>query len=225
MKCVKVHYSCSNDWRIRNKKQQNGDDPMKIRKSICVLCVLALGFFLWFGQYTRLNDYYRSLSDKQTEFYEMGEVVSFGEDYLAKDMCVNGYLIRVDRFEILDYLDYCSNAGFSPSDFTTNPEKIALVYITLFNDNSSAEGIMLTEFDLHGIDNYAGMNWEILLAANPVLEGNYGIRLSSGTEYSLVIPFDLNREYYGTDTWANLDTYQFYFRITDFPTEKDIRVQ
>ena len=198
---------------------------MKFRKTISILCIIALLSFLWFWRYTTLNNYYRSLTDKSREIYQIGDIVAFEDDYLAKDMSVEGYYLRVESFEILDFSEYCAMAAFSDDDFETTPDKIALVYMTLFNENSDAAGVMLTEFDLHGIDNYAGMNWEILLAANPGLKGNYGIRLSPGTEYNLIIPFDLNSTYYGKDTWEKLDHYNFYFRITSFPTEKDIQVQ
>lgn len=52
---------------------------------------------------------------------------------------------------------------------------MALVHITLFNDNSVAECVMLSEFKLHGVDNYVGLDWDILTAANPVLQGIMGL--------------------------------------------------
>lgn len=198
---------------------------MKFRRNISILCIIGLLSLLWLWRYASLNNYYRSLTDKSREIYQIGDIVAFEDDYLAKDMSVDGYYLKVENFEIFNFSEYSEMVDFSTNDFEITPDKIALVYITLFNENSNAEGVMLTELKLHGIDNYAGMNWEILLAANPGLKGNYGIRLSPGTEYSLIIPFDLNSTYYEKNTWENIDQYNFYFRITSFPTEKDIQVQ
>ncbi len=32
---------------------------------------------------------------------------------------------------------------------------------------------MLTDLALHGVDNYAGLDWDLLVKLNPVLQGNY----------------------------------------------------
>lgn len=85
--------------------------------------------------------------------------------------------------------------------------------------------LMLTDLALHGIDNYAALDWDMLVALNPVLQGNYGISLSPETEYQLVIPFDLWKAFFGTDTWKHLNVYSLYLHMTDYPTEKDIKVQ
>lgn len=198
---------------------------MKSRKIYWIVCVVFLLTIGWFWRYSSLNRYYRSLSDKSRETYQIGEIVPFGTDFMDKDMCVDGYSIRVNKFEIEDYDSYLASAPFTLENAATSPDKVALVYVTLLNENSNAEGVMLTELKLHGIDNYSGLNWDILLAANPVLKGNYGIRLSTGTEYDLVIPFDLDQTYYGAYTWKHLDEYELFLRITAFPTEKDIQVQ
>ncbi len=107
----------------------------------------------------------------------------------------------------------------------SKPDKIALVTVTIFCESGDADGVMLTELRLHGLDNYMGMNRKVLQAANPVLAGNFEIRLSPGTQYQLVLTFNLDKTFYGPDTWAHLEDYPFFLRITSYPTKKDISLQ
>lgn len=194
---------------------------MKKKWAVAAVALLLAGLWCW--RYISMNAYYRSLSDQHREIFPAGEIVPFGTDYIDKDMCVDGYSIRVDGFEIMEGKPYLDSLGITVHGDA--PGKIALVSVTLFNDDSDAQGVMLTALRLHGVDQYAGMNWGLLTILNPVLKGNYGIHLSSGTEYKLVLPFDLRRAEYGVSTWNKLDEYTFYLRITNFPTDKDIQVQ
>lgn len=58
-----------------------------------------------------------------------------------------------------------------------------------------------------------------------VLEGNYGIRLSPNTSYSLILPFSFYERYFAIDTWKNLEECTFFLHITGYPVEKDIQIQ
>ena len=187
---------------------------------ICVILLLCAGGWIW--RYFSINAYYASLSDNTKAIYSAKEIIPFGTDYMSDSVCVDGYSIRVDGFEIVDFGAYVKTLELTQTFY--RPDKLALVYITLFNENSSAEGVMLTELGLHGVDNYAGMDWDLLLALNPVLQGNFGIHLSPNTEYSLVLPFGLYKAYFGNSTWQNLEDYKFFLHITAYPTEKDIKV-
>lgn len=194
----------------------------KLRGILACIAVILLAAG-WSWRYISLNSYYDSLSHPEKMVYKMGEIVPFGADYMYKGVSAAGYSVRVDGFEIADYETYAEGLDLDPA--YSGPEKLALVYITLFNESSDAEGVMLTEFQLHGIDNYVGLSRDMLLAANPVLEGNYGIHLSPDTEYGLVIPFELYSELFGGDTWRHIENYEFFFHVTSYPTEKDIQVQ
>lgn len=176
-------------------------------------------------RYITLNEYYSSLSNQRKEIYSAGEIVQFGENYLNPGVCFNGYSIRVDKLEIVDSITYLNSIPNSIDPNAVVPEKLALVYITLFNEDSDAEGVMLTELGFHSIDNYATMDWELLTVINPILEGNYGIRLSPNTSYSLILPFSFYERYFASDTWNNLEECTFYLHITGYPVEKDIQIQ
>lgn len=175
----------------------------------CVLITVAVLFIagVWTWRYVSLNSFYHNLEQKVRYTYTAGEIAP-----LEVNAMDEGYSIRVDGFAILDIPQICSTFSLSEHDVTTTADQIAVVYATLFNDNSQLPGVNLIDFNLHGIDNYATVDWELVPLINPVLKdtGNYGISLSSGTEYSVVIPFDLFKRYFGADTWKHLDSYPFY---------------
>jgi len=198
---------------------------MKVMHKIILGVILFAGLAVaWWMRYDSLNSYYSSFSGNKREIHQLEEIVSFDDNYI-NDLCVSGYSIRVDNFTIQQFEDYINAKAIDEDMLLSKPDKIALVYITLFNENSAAEGIMLTAFGLHGVDNYVGLNWDLLLLENPVLQGNFGIGLSPNTEYKLVLPFDLYQEHFGDDTWRNIENYQFFLHTTAYPVEKDIQVQ
>lgn len=191
--------------------------------AICISVILLSALWAW--RYISLNNYYSSLSDRSRKVYPAGEYVAFDTDWVTKDVSANGYTIRIDDFAVVDYEAYIASLDTEYDAPYRKPDKLALVYITLKNENSTEEGVMLTDLKLHGIDNYVGMDWDVLVMANPVLKGNYGIRLAQGKEYQLILPYDLEEEYFGKNTWRNIDDYMFYLHITAYPAEKDIKVR
>ena len=55
-------------------------------------------------------------------------------------------------------------AGYSSYKLflTTTAYKIAVVYTTLYNVNSQLPGMNLIDFNLHEIDSYATVDWELV---------------------------------------------------------------
>ena len=166
-----------------------------------------------------MNDYYASINDHSICYYSMGEFVEVGDNYIGKYNGLNGYGFRVDKFEIVDGDSYCQKLNYNGE----HGEKLALVSITLRNKGSQ-EGIWLTDLNLIGEDNYVGMNWDLLLLANPGLEGSTGIRLSPGMEYALVIPYDLFQKHFGRKTYNNIEEYPFCFVAAGYPEEQRIQL-
>lgn len=194
---------------------------IRFRIGVVVVAILSVA---WVWRYVSLNAYYDSLYDISYDKYTIGEIVPFEQDWIGGYNQAEGYSVRVDDFVITDYDSYVRSAGITIAQPYAVPEKVALVYITLENSDSNAEGVMLTDLQLHGIDNYVGMDWEMLYALNPILEGNPGIHLPHNSNIQLVLPFDLYRNYFGTHTWNHLHNYEWYLRITAWPTAKDIQV-
>lgn len=192
----------------------------KHKKNIVLLAFILLTS-LWAWRYRAVNSYYSQMDKSSIQYFSMNEDVPFGDDFIEWQVDANGYYIRVNQFEILDYDEYMEENCFEFAPML-EPEKIALVHITLRNDNSNSEGIYLTDFVLHGIDSYQGMDWQALVAANPILAGGFGIQLAPGTQEEFVLPYYIKKDSFGIGTWVNIDDYTFYLRVTAFPTQKDI---
>lgn len=189
---------------------------------ILLVVLLAAG---WYWRFSNLNRFYWSLSQQKTQVYNFQEMVWFEDDYLDKDLQANGYGIRVDNFTIQNYQAYMAENDYSVPEGENPPQKIALVTVTLYNEDSTADGVMLPELMLHGVDSYSNLNWDLLYAANPVLKNKLGIHLEQGRECTLLLPFPLFEKLYSSKTWKTLDDYEFFLRITYYPTAKDIRLQ
>ena len=188
-----------------------------------VLLLVATG---WIWRYSSLNRYYENITEDTEEvIYDMGEIVPFEDDRMEGWKQANGYSMKVDSFEIVDSQEFINEVGFVPADTFSPCEKIAVVYITLFNESSDADGIMLTELGLYGIDQVLNLNWDLLFAANPVLEGNMGIKLSHDSECSLILPYSLFEKYFSGATWNNIDNYELYLELTIYPVQKKVKIQ
>lgn len=178
----------------------------------------------WLWQYQRVNTFYRDLNNTTTEVYEIGTEVPFGDDYVGSKESARGYTLRVDDFRIVDSADFIGEQGFTVSEEYGFPEKLALVYLTLRNIDSTDTGITLPDLTLSGIDQNARIDWELLPLLNPVLENGYGIALQQGTDYRLVIPYQIYRCYFSA-AWDDLENYPLFFQMTTHPTRKRIQVQ
>ena len=99
-----------------------------------------------------------------------------------------------------------------------------LVYVALFNSDCDEAGVTLTNINMHGIDSYIGLDYELLRKSNPVLEGNIGIHLPHDSEYKLILPYNIYKNQLLAD-WNHLDTCKLFLHITSSPVEKDIQVQ
>lgn len=199
---------------------------MKKRTKNWIICaVILLLAVVWVWRYMTLNAYYESISLlEEKQRYAIGDIVPYESDRSGSGAILDGYSLRVNSMEMMDYDDYLASVSYPTEDLRTHPDKVALVQVTLFNENSDAEGIMLTELQLHGIDQYFSMDWDLLVKENPILEENYGIRLPYDSECELTLPFSFFQMHFSAG-WDDLESYDLYLHLTTWPTEKDIRVQ
>lgn len=201
---------------------------MNRKRYFLLIGVLLLGLLLvagWCWRFSSLNRFYWDISKQKIAVYGTHEMVWFEDDYLEKDLQADGYGIRVDNFSIESYQEYMNANNYPIPEGEKPPQRIALVTVTLYNENSTANGVMLPELMLHGIDSYSNVDWDVLYAANPVLNNKPGINLKQGSECTLVLPFPLFEKLYNAQTWDNMDDYEFFLRITFYPTAKDIRLE
>lgn len=197
---------------------------MKNRKRLIMAMVVVLLAVAWIWRYVTLNAYYDSFDNFNQKIYRAGELVPFEDDGSDFYTNLDGYHIRVDRFEIQDYDAYLDAADFTMKREKDEPDKIALVYVTLINESCQPNCVSVGEFQLHGIDNTTNLDRNILLAANPILQGSFGIALAAGHRCELILPYQLDKARFGSGTWRNIEDYPFYLKVTDAWTRKEILV-
>lgn len=197
---------------------------MKKYKRVIIAVVIALLAGAWTWRYVTLNAYYDSFENTDTKTYQAGELVPFEDDGLDLYTNLDGYYVRVNRFEIKDYDAYLNEAGFDIKRQQDEPDKIALAYVTLMNKSCEPNRVSVGEFQLHGVDSTTTLDRDILLAANPILKGSTGIGVATGHECELVLPYQLEKKQFGIFTWWNLDDYKFYLKVTNALTRKNILV-
>lgn len=193
---------------------------MKKHKKGCLLVGIVL-LIAWAGWVIYFNVSSR-LTTIDTEIYKIGDIVPCEDDRIGGYTPTPGYEFRVDQYQMVDTQTYLESMGIPMTQNIS--DKLVIVTITLFNRDSDAEGIMLTDLQLHGIDNYAGMNITLLANLNPILKNNPGIQLQKGKQVELKLPFDLYSVHYSSHTWQHIEEYPLYLRISAWPTVKDIRV-
>ena len=108
------------------------------KKYIIVLTLALLLIAGWTWRYVTMNTYFDSLVITEKETYQIGDVVPFEDDLGEWTTSLNGYSLRVDKFEVQDFDTYAESIDFKPDEYYTPGEKVVLLYITLFNENSDA---------------------------------------------------------------------------------------
>ena len=187
--------------------------------------MLLICTVLWTWRYISMNRYYDSFGNISEIIYQIGDIVPLDNNRLGGFYQADGYSFRVNSFDIVNYEEYTLETGTQFNNLYKNPEKLGILNITLFNSDSNADGIMLTELKLHGIDNYVGMNWDLLVALNSILEGNVGIKLPHNTEVDLILPYNIPQEYFSSRTWKNLDDYAWFFEIASWPINLEVSLE
>ena len=195
---------------------------MQNKKGLYIILVILFLAGLWLVRFYSLNNYYSQYTDKSYKQYPSNEWIEFGDDYLDYGVNAKGYLIRIDDFKIIDGKEFVDQIDYCASMSQTIPDKMAIITISLYNKESTCEGVLLTELSLHGYDSMAHLDWNMLDALNPILDGNVGIHLDAGDQCSIVLPYELTEDYYKKSVWENIEYYCFYLRVTEFPMEKDI---
>lgn len=195
--------------------------PVRLILILTVLVLLAAG---WTWRYVTLNKYYDDLDNGDYKLYQAGELVPFEDDGNDKYTNLNGYYIRVDGYEVKGYHAYLEEKGITLPANESAPDKLALVTVTLVNESCEPNPVMLTDMMLHGVDSVIAMDWDVLVKANPILNGNTGIALNPGTECQLVLPYGLRKNQFEGSTWRKIDNYEVFLQVTSTLTTKDIAV-
>lgn len=199
---------------------------MKQKRWIAAVAAVVLLAAAWAWGYRAVNDRYAPLIDKVVTYYDqVGQKVPFGPNGFDTNTIADGYFIRVDGVEFVDYDVYSQTISLAETAYPEECDEVALVTVTLFNEESEAQGVMLTDIMLHCVNNCFYMNWGLLTASNPILEGNYGICLPQGTSCQLVLPYSMFEWNVGMKLLEHPERFDMWLMITSYPEEIHIRVQ
>lgn len=196
----------------------------KWMRPVLILTAVAVAAAAWTWRYVTMNRYYDDLDNGGYELYQAGELVPFEDDYQDMYTSLDGYHIRVDGHEFVDYGTYLEEHGLDIPRAEDDPDKLALVNITLVNESCEPDPIMLDMMWLCSVDTFMSMDLDVLTAANPILKGTTGIALHQGDECQLILPYGLRREQFRASTWRKLDECRLTLQVTSALTVKEILV-
>ena len=79
------------------------------KKFWLIFSVAAVVLFVWIIRYKAINQDYRQRWSANTEkTYSVGEIVPIAPDFVGYNLAAEGYMLQVNRFEIVDYRAYTS---------------------------------------------------------------------------------------------------------------------
>ena len=186
-----------------------------------ILLLLVVGAWVW--RYVTMNRYYDELSNSDYQLYQMGELVPYEDDGTDFYTDMNGYYVQAEAFEIRDYHEYVQKMGLTIND-PYAPQKLALISLTFKNEGCDGGLISLPALYLRNIDTVSVLDWNVAVAANPILQGNLDFSLKKGSTCQVVVPFGLMEQQYTKYSWDNLDNSEFYLQVTNLLTKKEIQV-
>ena len=194
------------------------------KRTILIIGISCVLIALWIIRYVTFNAKWRQQNPLPVrEIYQLGEMVPLEKDQI-NGRILDGYYVQVNSFEITEYEDYLAEKNISEDIYYPSSSKLAIVKITIYNEDNETEGFAPTDMRLHGFDTFAGVNRWLLIALNPVLEGYAGIMLPPHSKCELIVPFDIQRHMH-INVWDKLEQYEFFLHLTSRPEEKDIKVQ
>ena len=186
-----------------------------------VLLIIAIS--LWAIQYNNINRYFNNTYPLALKCYEAGDVVPFEDNVLAGNE-LNGYKIKVNRTQIMETSRFLETHNISNHKFENLPEKVCDVELTIYNENSDAEGIYLPDLVLHGVDYQTDWNSDLMNILNSEMGGALGVSVPNGYEYTVHIVYNLRKMHFATNTWENIDNYSLFIKVADYPSRIDIKL-
>ena len=186
-----------------------------------VLLIIAIS--LWAIQYNNINRYFNNTYPLALKCYEAADVVPFEDNVLAGNE-LNGYKIEVNRTQIMETSRFLEIHNISNHKFENLPEKVCDVELTIYNENSDAEGIYLPDLVLHGVDYQTDWNSDLMNILNSEMGGALGVSVPKGYEYTVHIVYNLRKMHFATKTWENMDNYSLFIKVTDYPSRIDIKL-
>lgn len=208
---------------------------MKTYKKIIGCCLAIFIAAIWAVRYYTLNDGFSVKYYSDREYYNMGEIIEYGDEPIGYKQSCEGYSIRVNDVSFYDgdeYVDlYSEGKDVSISYW---PDQVVEVDITLFNsDNETGEGIQFYPMQLVGCDWFGTISPELVALANPIYHENgdkraQGIIIRPNSSYDIKLAYGLSKQYLNSyfpeNRRNNLQDEEIWLEITKIPTNKMIKL-
>jgi hypothetical protein len=214
------------------------------KKVLLWLSIAALAVAATAVAQIRLRRYLDENYGRETEYYQMGEMVAFGENYqTAKDSeTLAGYSMSVDDAQVMTYEAFLAFIGQTEDGMENTygieaadmAEKVCLLTITLANADSTAQGVNLEELFFYGDTYDLYYDSTLTTLANDFLREEYqeelaagrsslmGLYLDQGETATIYLAYDFIKGYFSDRHWERLGDETLWLHITSFPVEKII---
>ena len=221
---------------------------MKKRRYIIPLLVVVMVVFATVIAQNHVFQFYETNFGIEKEYYSMDEVVPFGADLVQTGSTAEGYSLRVDKAEVLTGDEFLERVGQteetvssllgSSTQYEAQYESMRMCFltVTLYNDNSDADGVDIADFTLAGenYDVYMDRGYTVLandfllnankddLSGETGSLGRTGIYLAPGKEAEIHIVYCFSRADISARRWNRLAEEPLWLQITYSPVEKNI---
>lgn len=193
------------------------------------LCIGAVTLAVsWYMGYRAVNArYWDLLPHYTTVTYDLGEAVPLGKEIRTDSKGLEGYLYRVNSWELADreaYLREHQLENIFPEDAVL-PERLMLVSVTIINDNNGGTPFSVNKLLLKGkfSSSRAYLNTALYGALNVHEEGST-VSPALSEETTIVLPFEIFKNQYAGSTWRNMEQAGFYITTSGTNTAMENRI-
>ena len=187
---------------------------------IVIFCVLAIA---WIIRYVSLNHYWRTVRPLEKRvIYQVGEEVPFGDNLMVSPhKYARGASITINRVQILDYQTFMEENQIEQRRSPNRKAKLVIVLDATFKNEGETVTIDLTDYYLHGIDQYYTTSFDIVESLNNGLL----VELQAGEEFDAILAYPISEYSLSRGTWKNFDEYSLYLMATIRPELREIQIQ
>ncbi len=192
--------------------------------------VLVLLFAVWGYMFT---DTQKNKIQVTQEIYSMGEAVELGNNFhIDKKENSDGYVIRVNSLELVDYAELNEKYGVTNFRYETGGKDITSKYAFLLNmtvtNKDNQDGyLFVMNYGLFNDSLKLDVDYSLWQAMDKNYDGAYSIRIYPGTSADINIVFIPNGDMILTDVeevYKRMKNESFYFNLTDYPVRKIVEV-
>lgn len=191
------------------------------RKRLLLAAGGLLLISLWCAAHWYINQLFEERFGLEDDIlYQIGDTVQLG-DNIVYDLPAEGYAICVDSAQLLSMEEFAEQYG--ERTLTNAPDRVLAVEMTVTNIDSDADGVYLPDFQLHTVNSYTDLNYEMTVQANPVLQdGVYGITVPEGESYTVYLIYNLRKSNLTAHFWETMTEKDFYLRVTESPVKQEV---